>query len=229
MVIWKSSVLAVFILTYINLEVPWNIRYGAHADSMPAKVKPFWCAAMCTTCWNVNKRRAFESSSKLQLWRFFLQESVVWFYPPPHACTYTHAHTHTYTHNCIFAPQFVVTNSFSGLLKVLLFCFFKEGAGQIWNVIYRDRTLAFLIVSNKKPHCSWQWHLLGTQYLLPLYSFVCYTMFQKLVTFLDLGCVSLHRFPVWKQDTDETRVSTRLRNHNILSIVNFCLESKRVL
>lgn len=101
-VIWKSSVLAVFILTYINLEVPWNIRYGAHADSMPAKVKPFWCAAMCNTCWNVNKRRAFESSSKLQLWRFFLQESVVWFYPPPHACTYTHAHTHT--HTTVFLP-----------------------------------------------------------------------------------------------------------------------------
>ena len=139
-----------------------------------------------------------------------------------------HVHTHTYTHNCIFAPQFVVTNSFSGLLKVLLLLFFfKEGGGQRWNVIYRDRTLTFLIVSNKKPHCSWQWHLLGTQYLLPLYSFVCYTMFQKLVTFLDLGCVSLHRFHVWKQDTDETRVSSRLRNHNILSIVNFCLESKR--
>ena len=145
----------------------------------------------------------------------------------PTTCMYIHTHTHT---TVFLPPQFVVTNSFSGLLKVLLLLFFfKEGGGQRWNVIYRDRTLAFLIVANKKPHCSWQWHLLGTQYLLPLYSFVCYTMFQKLVTFLDLGCVSLHRFPVWKQDTDETRVSTTLRNHNILSIVNFCLESKRVL
>lgn len=165
MVIWKSSVLAVFILTYINLEVPWNIRYGAHADSMPATVKPFWCAAMCTTCWNVNKRRAFESSSKLQLWRFFLQESVFWFYPPPHACTYTHIHTQLY-----FCPQFVVTNSFSGLLKVLLFWFFKEGGGQRWNVIYRDRTLAFLIVANPTAADSGIYLELNTYFLYTLLS-----------------------------------------------------------
>ena len=122
MVIWKSSVLAVFILTYINLEVPWNVRYGAHADSMPAKVEPFWCAAMCTTCWNVNKRRAFESSSKLQLWRFFLQESFFWFYPPPHACTYTHIHTQLYFCPPICSNQFV----FRALKGTIVLVFLKR-------------------------------------------------------------------------------------------------------